>query len=140
MCLENTKDGHVQSIERMGEVVTVARKHGLALHLDGARMWNAGGGTHVSAAKFAAEFDTLSMCFFQGLGAPAGSVLCGPTKVIADAYRWRKMLGGAMRQAGVLAAAGLYALEHNIERLADDHANAALLAEGLSHIDGIKRC
>jgi len=138
LCLENTKDGCVQSVERMSEATSVGAANGLALHLDGARMWNAAVELGVSGAELAEQFDTVSMCLSKGLGAPAGSLLCGPQKLIAEARRWRKLLGGAMRQSGVLAAAGLYALEHNVERLADDHANAAALAEGLGRIDGVE--
>jgi len=138
LCLENTKDGCVQSVERMSEATSVGAANGLALHLDGARMWNAAVELGVSGAELAEQFDTVSMCLSKGLGAPAGSLLCGPQRLIAEARRWRKLLGGAMRQSGVLAAAGLYALEHNVERLADDHANAAALAEGLDRIDGVE--
>ncbi len=138
LCLENTKDGRAQSVQRMRQATSVGAAHGLALHLDGARMFNAAIELGVSAAELAAQFDSVSMCLSKGLGAPAGSLLCGPAELIAEARRWRKLLGGAMRQSGVLAAAGLYALEHNVARLADDHANAAALASGLTAVDGIE--
>ncbi len=137
LCLENTKDGHVQSVDRMREATLVGRKHNLSIHLDGARMWNGVVALGISAEEFTSEFDTVSMCLSKGLGAPVGSVLSGPAELIHEAHKWRKMTGGAMRQAGVLAAAGLHALDHHVERLADDHANAARLAEGLGNIDGI---
>ncbi|NCG23801.1 MAG: low-specificity L-threonine aldolase [Actinobacteria bacterium] len=137
LCLENTKDGHVQSVDRMREATLVGRKHNLSIHLDGARMWNGVVDLGISAQDFTSEFDTVSMCLSKGLGAPVGSVLSGPADIIHEAHKWRKMSGGAMRQAGVLAAAGLHALDNHVDRLADDHANAARLAEGLGNIDGI---
>jgi len=137
LCLENTQDGMVQSVDRMNEAVTVGRAEGLGLHLDGARMWNATVELGISGAELSGAFDTVSMCLSKGLGAPAGSVLSGPKDLIDDAHRWRKMLGGGLRQAGILAAAGLYALEHNVERLADDHARAERLAKELAEIEGI---
>ncbi len=137
LCLENTKDGMVQSIERMKLAVDVGHRHGLALHLDGARMWNAIVALGVSADDFVAPFDTVSMCLSKGLGTPVGSVLSGSSELIAEARRVRKMLGGGLRQAGMLAAAGLYALDHNIDRLADDHARAEALAAGLGAIPEI---
>jgi len=137
LCLENTKDGAVQSVERMNEAVSVGRAHGLSVHLDGARMWNAVVDLGVTGAELAAPFDSVSLCLSKGLGAPAGSVLSGSGELIAEARHWRKMLGGGLRQAGVLAAAGLYALDRHIDRLADDHANAARLAEGLASLPGV---
>ncbi len=137
VCVENTKDGMVQSVDRMREATSVARKHGLATHLDGARMWNAAVALGVSGEELTADFDTVSLCLSKGLGAPMGSVLSGPADLIAAARRTRKMLGGGMRQAGMMAAAGLYALANNVDRLADDHANAAAFAAVLSDIDGI---
>ncbi|MYK76501.1 MAG: low-specificity L-threonine aldolase, partial [Acidimicrobiaceae bacterium] len=113
-------------------------RHGLSHHLDGARLWNAAVALGVSPAAAAAPFDSVSVCLSKGLGTPVGSVLVGPADLIDEAHKWRKMLGGGMRQAGIVAAAGLYALEHHIERLADDHANAARLAQGLAAIDGVK--
>ncbi len=137
LCLENTKDGAVQSVDRMREATLVGRKHGLSIHLDGARMWNGVVELGISAEEFTSEFDTVSMCLSKGLGAPIGSVLSGPADFIHEAHKWRKMSGGAMRQVGVLAAAGLHALDNHIDRLADDHSNAARLAEGLGNIDGV---
>jgi len=137
LCLENTKDGVPQSIDRMMSAVEVGRNGGLAVHLDGARMWNAVVALGVDAADFVAPFDTVSMCLSKGLGAPAGSVLSGSTELIAEARKWRKMLGGGLRQVGILAAAGIYALDNNIDRLADDHVRASRLADGLTEIDGI---
>jgi threonine aldolase len=138
VCVENTHDGKVQTIERMNQVTSVARRRGLATHLDGARMWNAIVELDADPVAFTAPFDTVSMCLSKGLGAPAGSVLSGPAELIGEARRWRKMLGGAMRQSGLLAAAGLHALDHNVERLAHDHTHAAQLAEGLAGIDGLE--
>ncbi len=137
LCLENTKDGSVQSIERMNEAVSVGRANELAVHLDGARMWNAVVDLGITGADMAAQFDSVSLCLSKGLGAPAGSVLSGSKELIREARHWRKMLGGGLRQVGVLAAAGLHALEHHVERLADDHANAARLAAGLGELPGV---
>ena len=113
-----------------------ARTHGLALHLDGARIWNAAVASGAPERDLAAPFDTVSACFSKGLGAPVGSALAGTADAIEAARRFRKMLGGGMRQAGVLAAAALYALDHHRARLADDHAKARRLAEGLADIAG----
>jgi threonine aldolase len=114
-----------------------ARDSGIAVHIDGARIFNAALAVRADAKDLAACGDTLTFCLSKGLGAPAGSVLVGPQAKIAAAKRWRKMLGGGMRQIGVLAAAGLYALDHMVDRLAEDHANARTLAEGLAEIKGI---
>ena len=137
LCLENTHDGKVLPLEHLAEAAEVARSRGLGLHLDGARLWNAAVALGVAPAAVAEVFDTVSVCLSKGLGAPVGSVLVGRADLVDSARRWRKMLGGGMRQAGVIAAGGLYALEHNIDRLADDHANAERLAEGLAKIDGV---
>ncbi len=137
LCLENTHDGKVLPLEHLAEAAEVARGHQLGLHLDGARLWNAAVALGVAPAAVAEVFDTVSVCLSKGLGAPVGSVLVGRADLVDQARRWRKMLGGGMRQAGVIAAGGLYALEHNIDRLADDHANAERLAEGLAKIDGV---
>jgi threonine aldolase len=110
----------------------LADAHGLALHLDGARLWNAAVKQQVEPRTIAAGFDSASVCLSKGLGAPVGSLLCGSADFIKAARRWRKMLGGGMRQVGILAAAGSYALNHNIARLAEDHENAAHLAAGLA--------
>jgi len=107
------------------------REHDLALHLDGARLYNAAVKLGVDARQITQHFDSVSVCLSKGLGAPVGSVLCGSAQLIGKARRLRKMVGGGMRQAGILASAGLYALDHHVARLADDHANAQLLAEGL---------
>ena len=138
LCLENTKDGKVQTIERMDCAIGVARNAGLGVHLDGARMWNACADLGVSGAALVAGTDTVSMCLSKGLGAPAGSLLSGPAPFIDEARKWRKMLGGGLRQAGVLAAAGIHALENHVDRLNEDHARAELLAKELAEIDGIE--
>ena len=114
------------------------RPHGLATHLDGARMWNAAVALGIDGATLTAPFDTVSLCLSKGLGAPMGSVLSGPAALISEARKYRKMLGGGLRQVGMVAAAGIHALDHHVERLADDHANAAVLAEALDAIDGIE--
>ncbi len=138
LCLENTADGRVLTLDQMEASAALADRHGLAHHLDGARLWNAAVALGVTPAAVAAPFDTVSVCLSKGLGTPMGSVLAGPADLIDEAHKWRKMLGGGLRQAGIVAAAGLYALEHHIDRLADDHANAARLADGLAAIDGVK--
>jgi len=122
----------------VAEATALARAHGLAAYLDGARVWNAAVGMGVSVQAVCAPFDTVSLCLSKGLGAPIGSVLAGSAELIARARRIRKMLGGGLHQAGGLAAAGLYALEHNVERLAEDHDNAANLARGLGQIEDIR--
>jgi threonine aldolase len=114
-----------------------ARDRGIAVHIDGARIFNAALAVKADVKELAACADTLTFCISKGLGAPAGSILVGPRAKIAEAKRWRKMVGGGMRQIGVLAAAGLYALDHMVDRLAEDHANARTLAEGLAEIKGI---
>ena len=140
VCVENTHNrggGRVFPQAKVVEVAAAARKLGLALHLDGARLWNAHIATGLSLRELAAPFDTVSVCFSKGLGAPVGSVLVGTTVDTKRARRRRKMLGGGMRQAGVLAAAASYALRHHLQRLADDHANARLFAEHLARTPGI---
>jgi threonine aldolase len=131
LALENTIDGKVLSREYMRAAIDLARRRGLAIHLDGARVFNASVKLGLPVAELCDGFDTVSVCLSKGLGAPVGTVLVGRSDVIDRARRVRKLLGGGMRQAGVLAAAGLYALEHNVERLAEDHANAAALGTGL---------
>ena len=121
----------------MRELQGIARERGAKLHLDGARLFNAAIATGIAARDFAACADTVTFCLSKGLGCPIGSVLCGSQEFIGRARRVRKMLGGGMRQAGILAAAGCYALEHHIERLADDHANAQKLAAGIKAIPGV---
>jgi threonine aldolase len=134
LALENTIHGMVLPAAYIEEATRLARSKGLATHLDGARAVNAAVASGRSVREICAPFDSVSICFSKGLGAPVGSVLVGDKALLADAHRWRKVLGGGMRQSGVLAAACLYALEHNVEGLAQDHANAAALAQGLGQI------
>ena len=131
LALENTMQGKVLPTEYLAAASRLTREHGLALHLDGARLYNAAVKLGVDAGDITRHFDSVSVCLSKGLGAPVGSVLCGTADLIARARRLRKMVGGGMRQSGQLAAAGLYALDHQVARLADDHANAQLLADGL---------
>ncbi len=137
LALENTLDGKVVPQAKLEAACVVAKQHGLNTHLDGARFMNAVVKTGQSAAALAKPFDSLSLCLSKGLGAPVGSLLFGSRDFIEGARRWRKVLGGGMRQVGILAAAGLYALEHNVERLAEDHANAARLGALLEGVDGL---
>ena len=137
LCLENTVHGRVQPTEHINALCEVARAGGLKVHLDGARLMNAAIALSQPASELAASADSVSICLSKGLGAPIGSVLVGSAPFIKKARRMRKMLGGGTRQAGVLAACGLYALEHNVNRLAEDHAHAKRLAEGLGAIDGV---
>ncbi|MBY5934637.1 low-specificity L-threonine aldolase [Tateyamaria omphalii] len=129
--LENTHNGIAIPLTRLGEAVQAGRDAGLAVHLDGARYFNAIAALNCPEQALADMFDSVSICLSKGLGAPIGSVLLGPADLVARARRWRKMLGGGMRQAGVLAAAGLHALDHNTARLTEDHARAATLADAL---------
>ena len=131
LALENTMQGKVLPLAYVAAASRLTRENGLALHLDGARLYSAAVKLGVDAGDITRHFDSVSVCLSKGLGAPVGSVLCGTADLIAKARRLRKMVGGGMRQAGQLAAAGLYALDHQVQRLADDHANAAYLAEGL---------
>lgn len=143
LALENTIHGRVLPAGFVAEATALAARHGLARHLDGARLFNAavaqaGNGDPRDAARgIAGHFDSVSVCFSKGLGAPVGSALCGPAAFVRRARRVRKMVGGAMRQAGILAAAADYALSHNIGRLAEDHARARRLAEGVAGIEGL---
>lgn len=137
LCLEDTQDGKVLPLDYLRRAHELARRHGLALHLDGARLFNAVVAQDTDAREVTRWFDTVCVCLSKGLGAPVGSLLCGDRSAIAKARRWRKVLGGGMRQAGVLAAAGIYALENNVRRLAVDHDNARLLADLLGGIDGV---
>jgi threonine aldolase len=137
LALENTIGGKVLPTDYVKAATDWAHGIGLATHLDGARIWNAAVASRTSPAAIAQGFDSVSICLSKGLGAPVGSVLLGSRDLIKQSKRWRKMLGGGMRQAGILAAAGLYALEHNLARLADDHANATRLAEGLGQLPGL---
>jgi threonine aldolase len=134
VCLEQTHNraaGRVLPYDGVVEICAWADSHGLARHLDGARLFNAVVASRIPANEWAQHFDTVSVCFSKGLGAPVGSALCGPRDKIKQARRRRKMLGGGMRQIGSLAAAALYALEHHIERLAEDHAKAQLIAQAV---------
>ena len=138
LCLENTTWGKILPggyIEKAGEF---ADQHGLSMHLDGARIFHAEVESKVPAADLAAPFESVSVCFSKGLGAPVGPVLVGSHELIKQGLRWRKMLGGGMRQVGILAAAGIYALDNHVERLADDHENARRLASGLAGIEGLE--
>ncbi|KAB0548691.1 low-specificity L-threonine aldolase [Pseudomonas argentinensis] len=134
LALENTMQGKVLPLEYLADARAFTRDKGLALHLDGARLYNAVVRLGVEAREITRHFDSVSVCLSKGLGAPVGSVLCGSEALIGKARRLRKMVGGGMRQAGVLAAAGLYALEHQDERLVEDHANADSLAAGLREL------
>lgn len=131
LALENTMQGKVLPLDYLAAARRLVDQHGLALHLDGARLYNAAVKLGVDARAITEHFDSVSVCLSKGLGAPVGSVLCGSDALIGKARRLRKMVGGGMRQAGVLAAAGLYALDHQVERLAEDHANAQHLAQSL---------
>ena len=137
LCLENTHNGKVVPLEYLRRARLFVDERGLALHLDGARIWNAAVELGVEPGLIAAPFDSVSVCLSKGLGAPVGSVLVGSADLIDRARRWRKMLGGGMRQAGILAAAGIYALDYHLARMADDHANAALLAKLLADVAGV---
>lgn len=140
LALENTHNrggGAIWSLEEMTRVCEVAHDAGLAIHLDGARLWNAAVATGVAEAEYAAGFDSVSVCFSKGLGAPVGSALAGSMELISKARHFRKMLGGGMRQAGIIAAGALYAIDNHRERLVQDHDNARRLAEGLANIAGL---
>jgi threonine aldolase len=146
LALENTLGGKLLPWDYLDQASALAKRHGLGRHLDGARLFNAavaqaaqtGGDPRAEARRIAQCFDSVSVCFSKGLGAPVGSALCGSRELIAKARRVRKMAGGGMRQAGVLAAAASHALDHHIDRLADDHALARRLAEGLAGIEGVQ--
>jgi threonine aldolase len=137
LALENTWGGQVLPLPYIEAATALARSKGLATHLDGARLFNAVVASGTPAPEIAKHFDSVSICFSKGLGAPMGSALVGSKDLIARAHRIRKMLGGGMRQAGVVAAAALYALEHQVDRLAHDHAHARALAEGLQGLPGV---
>jgi threonine aldolase len=134
----NMGGGRVWPLDRIVEVLALAREHGLRTHLDGARLMNAVVACGVAAREYAEGFDTAWVDFSKGLGAPVGAVLAGSGELIAEAWRYKQMMGGALRQSGILAAGCLYALDHNVQRLAEDHANARLLADGLSGLPGIE--
>jgi threonine aldolase len=138
LALENTLGGKALPVAYMAEATALARRRGLATHLDGARLFNAAVKLGVPARDIARHFDSVSVCFSKGLGAPVGSALVGSRDLIRQAHKWRKMLGGGLRQAGILAAAALHALDHHVERLADDHVLARRLADGLQGIPGLR--
>lgn len=138
LVLENTQNGRVLPLDYIKDAAALARKHKLGIHLDGARVFNAAVKLGIPVSDITRHFDSVSICLSKGLGAPVGSVLVGSRALIAKAHRARKILGGGMRQAGILAAAGLYALEHHVERLAEDHAKARTLATALANIKSIQ--
>lgn len=140
VCLENTHNrchGLPLTVEQTHSVVAVARRHGLAVHLDGARIFNAAIALGVEARSLVAEVDSVQFCLSKGLAAPVGSLICGSADFIAEAHRNRKVVGGGMRQAGIIAAAGIVALEEMVDRLAEDHENARILAQGIAEVPGI---
>ncbi len=141
VCLENTHNrgaGRIQPYDTVVEICEWAHAHGLLTHLDGARLFNAVVATGIAAERWAQHFDTVSVCFSKGLGAPIGSALAGPQEAIHRARRHRKLFGGGMRQAGVIAAAALYALDHHIDRLAEDHDNARRLGDAIRQMEGLR--
>lgn len=138
LALENTWHGRVLPLDYLKAARAFASEHGLGLHLDGARLFNAAVACGVPAREIAKHFDSVSVCLSKGLGAPVGSVLVGSAALIEKARRWKKVTGGGWRQAGMLAAAAQHALDHHVERLADDHARAVKLAEGLGDLPGVK--
>ena len=147
LCLENTWNGNVMPHDYLTSAAALAREHGLAVHLDGARVFNAavanageGGDSLAALRQMTDVFDSVSVCFSKGLGAPMGSALCGSKELIGRAHRIRKMTGGGLRQAGVVAAAALYALDHHVDRLRQDHAMAQRLAAGLQGLSGLSVC
>ena len=140
VCLENTHNrgaGRVLPYDGVAEICRWSKENGLARHLDGARLFNAVVATGIAARDWAQHFDSVSVCFSKGLGAPVGSALCGSKDLIRRARRHRKALGGAMRQAGIIAAGALYALEHHVERLAEDHEKARILADAIRETPGL---
>ena len=140
VCLENTHNrgaGRIQPYDVVVEICRWAKENGLRRHLDGARLFNAAVATGIAPWEWAKHFDTVSVCFSKGLGAPVGSALAGPADLIQLARRHRKVFGGGMRQVGIIAAGALYALENHVERLAEDHANAGVLADAIREIDGL---
>jgi len=141
VALENTHNrggGRVYPIEKIRAISKWAHEHNLIMHLDGARLWNAAVATGISLKEWASHFDSVSVCFSKGLGAPVGSALAGKRDFVIQAKRIRKLLGGGMRQAGVIAAAALYALDHHIDRLAEDHRNARTIAEAVRDTPGLR--
>src|SRR3954467_9290352 len=140
VCLENTHNrgaGKIQPHENVVAICRWAHESGLRTHLDGARLWNAAAATGIAEAEWAKHFDTVSVCFSKGLGPPVGSALAGPKDLIKEARRHRKLFGGAMRQAGIIAAGALYALQNNRKRLTQDHANAQAIADAVRAADGL---
>ena len=137
ICMENTISGKVLPIENLQATRDVADRHGLALHLDGARIFNASVKMGVDVSTISSHFHSVAFCLSKGLGAPMGSILCGNRDFIKEAVRWRKMTGGGMRQIGIVAAAGIIALEQHVDRLAEDHDNARRLASALDALPGI---
>ena len=140
VCVENTANrggGKVWPLEKLAEVKKTAHENGLKIHLDGARIWNAAAAMNIPESEIAKHFDSVSVCFSKGLGAPVGSALVGSSDFIMEARRFRKQFGGGMRQAGIIAAGALYALENNRERLTVDHDNAKIFSKGLAEINGI---
>jgi threonine aldolase len=140
ICLENTHNrggGTIYPLQKIAEISRFARSKGLLVHLDGARLWNASVASGIKPHKYAQWVDSVSVCLSKGLGAPVGSLVAGTKPFIERVHRFRKMFGGGMRQVGILAAAGIYALDHHIERLKEDHGNAKRLALGLSEIQGV---
>jgi len=140
ICIENTHNragGTVFPLEEVKKISAFCRARGIMFHLDGARLWNASVATGIPVNEWAQYFDSVSVCFSKGLGAPVGSALCGTKEFITRAHKWRKVFGGGMRQAGILAAGALYAVQNNIPRLKEDHEKAAFLADGLSDIPSI---
>jgi threonine aldolase len=141
VCLENTHNcggGRVYPLKKIQAISAWAHQHGLRMHLDGARLWNAIVASGISAAEWAAPFDSVSVCFSKGLGTPVGSALAGTREFVKRGRRIRKLFGGAMRQVGILAAAALYALDHHLDRLAEDHKNARVLAQAIADIPGLR--
>ncbi|HZX76082.1 low-specificity L-threonine aldolase [Lysobacter sp.] len=138
LCLENTWHGRVLPLDYLASARALCDRRGLALHLDGARLFNAAVALDVPVREITRHFDSVSVCLSKGLGAPVGSVLLGTQALIDTARRWRKVVGGGMRQAGLLAAGASYALDHHVARLADDHARAARIADGLQELDLVR--
>ena len=137
ICLENTHNrsgGTIYPIEEVAKVSAFARAHEMKMHLDGARLWNAWVATGIHPREYAKHFDSVSVCFSKGLGAPVGSAIAGSAEMIERAHKWRKVFGGGMRQAGIIAAGALFALEHNVERLKEDHEKANYLAQEISRL------
>ena len=139
VCVENTSNrggGACYSLSTLDEIAAVAKANNCAVHMDGARIFNASVATNTPLDRMVRDYDSISICLSKGLGAPIGSVLVGSSSLIAQAHRWRKMFGGGMRQAGMLAAAGLHALDHHVERMEEDHARAKRLASAINDMDG----